>query len=134
MLRNSIVCCGPGQHTGTKWVWSAPSSVIIRTQNMHLFSSPFDRKVMRQWVRNSFVTVQTTDVRLPLQMPGLEMDAERKRRVVSDAYAMIFAGFNGLYLSTDCDNFKQNKNLHLMKSLIFSIIFNQNITKIRACF
>lgn len=37
------------------------------------------------------------------------MDAERMRKVVSYAYAMIFAGFNGPCLSTGCDNFKQNK-------------------------
>lgn len=45
VLRSSIRFRGPGQHTGTKWVWSAPSSVIICTQNMHFFPSPCDRKV-----------------------------------------------------------------------------------------
>lgn len=45
VLRSSIRFRGPGQHTGTKRAWRAPSSVIICTENMHFSSSPFDRKV-----------------------------------------------------------------------------------------
>ena len=132
--RSSIVLCGPGQHTGTKWVWSAPSSVIVCTQNTS-FPPHLIGRLHRRWVHNAFVAVQTTDARSGLQMPRLETDAERKGRVVSCAYAILSAGSNGPYLNMTVTTSVQIKsNLHLTKSLIFSLVFNQKITKIRACF
>lgn len=76
---------------------------------MHPFPPHLVERLHRQRVHNSFVMAQTTDARSPLQRPGLEMDAEKGAGVGSHACARIFAGFNGPYLSTRCDNFKQNK-------------------------
>lgn len=70
VLRSSIMFRGPGQHTGTKWVWSTSSSVIICTQNMLFFPPHLIERLHRQWVHNSFVTVQTADARSPLRCLG----------------------------------------------------------------
>lgn len=65
------------------------------------------------------------------------MDAERRGSGgrTSPAFSGVFAAFNGPCLSPCCDNFKQNKiKSPFNEEPHTQFVFNQKITKIRACF
>lgn len=119
----SVKCSFTGNHLHTK---HAPLPLLIR-QEGHADN-------------------ENTTLLLPFrqQMSGLLFRGLGQKRMqrgegvgrgISCVFSGVFAAFNGPCLSPCCDNFKQNKiKSPFNEEPHTQFVFNQKITKIRACF
>lgn len=133
--QDPIVGLGPGHGAGTKWVWRAPSSLIIPRQKGHLlFLPPAPRGGwMDSVLLNKSVVEQTAAAAFPLQIPRLVMDVERGFHMCVLWYLLCLMDCTGVLTGLSSNKIKSN--FHLMKSLTFSTVFSpKKLLKIRACF